>query len=137
MGGDFYLRYLSKRGRGDFSEYELLDDLLKSSSYSRGDSNIRKQVVLSDAVLGQVRLMVEQSGITGEDDSAWPPPEAGRASDELEIKIDNIHLSFSCDADGAGRRDELAGQAAFHGLIRAIETLFSNLILLHHRVRAI
>ncbi|CAM9694318.1 unnamed protein product [Heterosigma akashiwo] len=78
------------------------DGLLRyanNSSY-KGDKMIRKEVTISPAVIEEVKRIIEDSEITREDDNNWPEPDrVGRQ--ELEVKIGNEHISFTCAKIGS------------------------------------
>lgn len=55
---------------------------------------INKIVKLSPLVIEEFKRIISESEITREDDNNWPEPDkVGRQ--ELEIKIDNQHISFT------------------------------------------
>ncbi len=51
-------------------------------------------VVLSSDVIEEIKRIIRDSEVVKEDDFNWPPPDrVGRQ--ELEIKMDNEHISFT------------------------------------------
>ncbi len=98
-GDDFYVRYyVGHEGTfgHEFLEFELRPDGLlryaNNSEYKK-DSLIRKEVSVSDAVMGEIKRIVDTSHIIQEDDKTWPEPnEDGRQ--ELEIVLNGQHISF-------------------------------------------
>lgn len=57
---------------------------------------IRKEVHLSPAVVEETRRIIQTSDITTIDDSNWTEPQKGQARQELEIKMGNLHIAFTC-----------------------------------------
>lgn len=75
---------------------------------------IRKEVVLSPAVMEQLETIVRASNILQVDDSAWKEP-SEHAKQELECKIDQHHIAFMTGDDTHGKRLE-QGKDIFHQL---------------------
>lgn len=51
-------------------------------------------MTLGPAVIEEIKRIIRESEITKEDDKHWPPPDrVGRQ--ELEIKVDREHISFT------------------------------------------
>ena len=58
------------------------------------------KVVLGPAVIEEIKRIIKESEITKEDDRNWPlPDKIGRQ--ELEIKIDKEHISFTSSKIGS------------------------------------
>jgi protein mago nashi len=123
---EFYLRYyVGHRGKfgHEYVELEVLPDgELRYSNGSRykSDQDIRKRAVLSPAVIGELRRMVEESGVLGVDDEQWPMPDAN-GKQELEVVSGDTHISFvtakiNSAAEVAASQDP-AGLRTFHTLV--------------------
>jgi protein mago nashi len=55
---------------------------------------IKYAVILSSAVIAEMKRIIEDSEVMKEDDHNWPEPDKiGRQ--ELEIKIGNNHVAFT------------------------------------------
>lgn len=94
----FYLRYYSGHlGFGhEFLEFDFKSNGIiryANNSNYRSDSLIRKEMCVSPLMIEELKRMVEESQIMKEDDSKWPPKNKdGRQ--ELEIRMNNEHISF-------------------------------------------
>eukprot|EP00981_Chlorochromonas_danica_P000121 scaffold37_cov172-Ochromonas_danica.AAC.10 len=96
----FYLRYyVGHKGKfgHEFMEFEITPDgklrYANNSNY-KNDFMIRKEVTLSKLVIEEIKRIVRESEVTREDDHNWPVADRyGRQ--ELEIKIDREHISFT------------------------------------------
>lgn len=51
-------------------------------------------VTLSPSVIEEMKRIIRESEVTKEDDQNWPAPDRV-GKQELEIKIDNDHISFT------------------------------------------
>ena len=56
------------------------------------------KVTLAPAVIEEIKRIIRESEVTKEDDKNWPPPDRVRKQ-ELEIKLDNEHISFNVSVD--------------------------------------
>jgi len=96
---EFYLRYyVGHHGAfgHEFLEFELRPNGLlryaNNSSY-KGDRLILKEVTVSPSVMNEIRRIVAESEIMGEDDSNWPEAtEDGRQ--DIEIILGGSRISF-------------------------------------------
>jgi len=101
---------------------------------------IRKEVFVSEAVVNELRRIVEDSEIMKEDDSAWPVPDrVGRQ--ELEIVNGDEHISFTTSKIGSlvdvnGSRDP-EGLRCFYYLVQDLKCLVFSLIGLHFKIKPI
>lgn len=123
----FYCRYyVGHKGKfgHEFMEFEITaDGKLRYSNNSnyKNDFMIRKevfsnrfeyycipnitfhvliQVILSQSVIEEIKRIILESEIIKEDDRNWPPPDKiGRQ--ELEIKLDKDHISFTSSKIGS------------------------------------
>lgn len=146
MGEEFYLRYYvghSGKFGHEFLEFELYADgklrYANNSNY-KNDSMIRKEVYLNPSVIEEFRRIVIESEVTKEDDRKWPRPDAvGRQ--ELEIKLGQDHISFTCaklgslhDVNSTGDPD---GMKVFYYLVQDLRCLVFSLMSLHFKIKPI
>ncbi len=93
MGDPFYCRYYV----GHKGKFEITPDCklrYANNSNYKNDFMIRKEVNLGPFVIEEIKRIIRDSEITKEDDHNWPAPDKiGRQ--ELEIKLDREHISFS------------------------------------------
>jgi protein mago nashi len=123
MSNDFYLRYyVGHKGKfgHEFLEFEFRPDgklrylhLIVESDLSlsllaryannsnyKNDTMIRKEAYSHQAVMDELRRIIEDSEIMAEDDALWPQPDrVGRQ--ELEIVIGDEHISFTTSKIGS------------------------------------
>merc|ERR1711953_1177171 len=103
---DFYLRYyVGHKGKfgHEFLEFEFRPDgklrYANNSNY-KNDTMIRKEAYSHQAVMDELRRIIEDSEIMAEDDELWPQPDrVGRQ--ELEIVIGDEHISFTTSKIGS------------------------------------
>ena len=86
--------------RRSLAQFEVLPSgVLKyanNSAYkSKGQDVIRKLVTVSPAVVAELKRIIVESEVTKEDDNNWPEPDVV-GEQNLEIKIGNEHISFTC-----------------------------------------
>lgn len=143
---EFYVRYyVGHKGKfgHEFMEFELSPSgklrYANNSNY-KSDTMIRREVFVSPAVVDEVKRIIEESEITKEDDRNWREPDkVGRQ--ELEIKIGNEHIAFTCaeinsmldvqeSADPEGLRK-------FYYLTMDLKCLMFSLITTHFKVKPI
>mmetsp|Transcript_8226 Transcript_8226/g.10122 ORF Transcript_8226/g.10122 Transcript_8226/m.10122 type:complete len:154 (+) Transcript_8226:97-558(+) len=143
---EFYVRYyVGHKGKfgHEFMEFELSPSgklrYANNSNY-KSDTMIRREVFVSPAVVDEVKRIIEQSEITKEDDRSWKEPDkVGRQ--ELEIKIGNEHIAFTCaeinnlldvqeSADPEGLRK-------FYYLTMDLKCLMFSLITTHFKAKPI
>lgn len=112
-----------------------------NNSKYKNDRMIRKEAHLSPAVVDQTRRIIEESGITKVDDSAWPEPDDRCRRQELEIKIGNEHIAFACAEIGSlldvQNSADPEGLRNFYYLTQDLKTLIFSLVSLHFRIRPI
>jgi protein mago nashi len=102
----FYLRYyVGHKGKfgHEFMEVELREGgelrYANNSQYKK-DVMIRKEGRVHRAVVEEVKRILRASDILKADDSVWPEPDrVGRQ--ELEVVLDNEHISFTCSKLGS------------------------------------
>lgn len=103
---EFYLRYyVGHKGKfgHEFLEFEFRPDgklrYANNSNY-KNDTMIRKEVYVHESVMEELRRIIDDSEIMSEDDALWPPPDrVGRQ--ELEIVINDEHISFTTSKTGS------------------------------------
>eukprot|EP00298_Acanthocystis_sp_HF-20_P021166 c27343_g1_i1.p1 GENE.c27343_g1_i1~~c27343_g1_i1.p1 ORF type:complete len:147 (+),score=33.36 c27343_g1_i1:57-497(+) len=146
MEDDFYVRYyVGHHGRfgHEFLEFEFRPDgLLRYANNSnyKNETMIRKQVYCSEALLKQVKKIIEDSEILKEDDNLWPPPtRVGRQ--ELEIVCGNEHVSFTTSKIGSildvQESKDPEGLRTFYYLVQDLKCLVFSAVSLHFRIKPI
>jgi protein mago nashi len=119
-GEEFYLRYFVE-GASQFAGREAMKievtvdresggGRLRYSNESRykGADVIRKEVRLSPLVVKELKRIIKESEIMAENDSEWPQPSRENGTQELEIKLDAEHISFTVSVNtdvGRWQRD--------------------------------
>eukprot|EP00979_Chaetoceros_neogracilis_P006252 scaffold1262_cov206-Chaetoceros_neogracile.AAC.6 len=102
---EFYLRFYAGNAN-DQMEFILTPSgrlQYANNSVYRHDTMIHKEVCVSPAVVDEFKRIVQTSGIKSVDDSKWPICESSKQirRQELEIKIGNEHLAFTCEEIGS------------------------------------
>lgn len=144
---EFYVRYYYGH-KGDygheFTEFELSPSgrlRYANNSQYKHDSIIRKEVFVSPAVVEETRRIVMESGITKVDDSKWKEPDNKSGRQELEIKIGNEHLAFTCSEIASSvdvqKSEDSEGLTTFYYTTQDLKTLMLSLINLHYKVSPI
>eukprot|EP00640_Fibrocapsa_japonica_P007545 CAMPEP_0113936604 /NCGR_PEP_ID=MMETSP1339-20121228/3482_1 /TAXON_ID=94617 /ORGANISM="Fibrocapsa japonica" /LENGTH=148 /DNA_ID=CAMNT_0000939135 /DNA_START=70 /DNA_END=516 /DNA_ORIENTATION=- /assembly_acc=CAM_ASM_000762 len=145
-GEEFYCRYyVGHKGKygHEFMEFEFNPDgLLRYANNSnyKNDIMIRKEVNCSPAVIEELKRIIQESEITREDDNQWPEPDrVGRQ--ELEVKIGNEHISFTCAKIGSlldvQESSDPEGLRIFYYLVQDLKCLVFSLIGLHFKIKPI
>eukprot|EP00567_Pseudictyota_dubia_P013248 CAMPEP_0197441784 /NCGR_PEP_ID=MMETSP1175-20131217/7963_1 /TAXON_ID=1003142 /ORGANISM="Triceratium dubium, Strain CCMP147" /LENGTH=104 /DNA_ID=CAMNT_0042972115 /DNA_START=222 /DNA_END=536 /DNA_ORIENTATION=- len=102
---------------------------------------IRKELFLSPAVVEETRRVIEGSGITRVDDSNWKEPDRESRRQELEIKIGNEHIAFTCAEIGSlvdvQKSADPDGLRLFYYLTQDLKCLVFSLISLHFKIKPI
>ena len=145
---EFYLRYYvghkTKEFGHEFMEFELTPSgklrYANNSNY-KSDTMIRKEVYVSPAVVEEIRRIVDESQITSVDDSNWKEPDRACRRQELEIKIGNEHLAFTCAEIGSlldvQKSSDPEGLKLFYYLAQDLKCLVFSLISLHFKIKPI
>lgn len=144
---EFYVRYyVGHRGKfgHEFMEFELSPSgrlrYANNSNYKH-DTMIRKELFLSPAVVEETRRIIEGSGITRVDDSNWKEPDRESRRQELEIKIGNEHIAFTCAEIGSlvdvQKSADPDGLRLFYYLTQDLKCLVFSLISLHFKIKPI
>ncbi|CAM9263249.1 unnamed protein product [Hapterophycus canaliculatus] len=143
MADQFYCRYyVGHKGKfgHEFMEFEFSSNgklrYANNSNY-KNDTMIRKEVTVSQAVLDEVRRIIQEADIIAEDDHNWPEPDrVGRQ--ELEVKLGKEHISFTCSKIGSlldvQESNDPEGLRIFYYLIQDLKCLVFSLITLHFKV---
>ncbi|KAI9302452.1 Mago nashi protein, partial [Cunninghamella echinulata] len=140
---DFYIRYYSgHKGRygHEFLEFEFRHDGLcryANNSNYRNDSLIKKEMFVSQAVIEELKRIVEESQIMGQDDSKWPTKNVV-GSQELEVRVGNDHISFETSKLGSlaevQQTQDPDGLRTFYYLIQDLKAFVFSLINLNFKV---
>jgi protein mago nashi len=143
---DFYLRYyVGHKGKfgHEFLEFEFRPDgklrYANNSNY-KNDTLIRKEVYVNQAIIDELKRIVNESDIMKEDDAVWPPQDrTGRQ--ELEIVLGDEHISFTTAKIGSlidinNSRDP-DGLRCFYYLVQDLKCFVFSLISLHFKIQPI
>eukprot|EP01094_Clydonella_sp_ATCC50884_P011871 TRINITY_DN2171_c0_g1_i3.p1 TRINITY_DN2171_c0_g1~~TRINITY_DN2171_c0_g1_i3.p1 ORF type:complete len:152 (-),score=53.97 TRINITY_DN2171_c0_g1_i3:362-817(-) len=144
--GEFYVRfYVGHRGSfgHEFLQFEIHSDgLLKyaNNSHYKNEKMIKKECYVSDAVLLELRRIIEDSDILNEDDSQWPEPnKVGKQ--ELEVVTESDHISFMTAKIGSLLQVQDSkdpdGLRNFYYLIQDLKCFVFALISLHFKIKPI
>lgn len=146
MSADFYIRYyVGHKGKfgHEFLEFEFRPDgklrYANNSNY-KNDTMIRKEVYVHQCVMEELKRIIVDSEIMQEDDSLWPPPDRiGRQ--ELEIVINDEHISFTTSKTGSlvdvSQSKDPEGLRCFYYLVQDLKCLVFSLIGLHFKIKPI
>ena len=93
---------------------------------------IRREAVLSDAVVQQIKSIVRSSRITQIDDSSWRVSDEKASRQELECKIDRHHIAF-VTGDAASSAGDDEGKNKFRQLVHDLQALILTLIACHFK----
>lgn len=146
MSDDFYLRYyVGHRGKfgHEFLEFEFNKDgrlrYANNSNY-KNDEIITREVYVSQAVIQELKRIVEDSEILKEDDNNWPAPDrVGRQ--ELEVVLGGQHISFTATKLGSVLQVQNSkdpdGLRIFYYLVQDLKCLVFSLISAHFKIQPI
>lgn len=144
---EFYVRYyVGHKGRfgHEFMEFELSPSgklRYANNSHYKRDTLIRKEVFVSPAVVEEVKRIIKDSEITKVDDRNWKEPDRTGGRQELEIKIGNEHIAFTCAEVGSlldvQNSADPEGIKIFYYLTQDLKALIFSLITLHFKIRPI
>lgn len=92
------------------------------------------------AVMNEVKRVIEESEILKEDDGNWPEPDRiGRQ--ELEVVIGNEHISFATTKIGSllevQQSKDAEGLKVFYYLVQDLKCLVFSLVSLHFKIQPI
>ncbi|KCV71810.1 hypothetical protein H696_01228 [Fonticula alba] len=140
----FYVRYFmghNSRYGLEFMEFEVAGTsgrmrYVNQSKYRR-DKIIRKEAYLSKASIQALQQIVAESDIVEEDDKLWPRPN-NSGKQELEVVLDNKHISFSTSMITSMReiQDEkdFEGLQTYYYLIQELRSFMNAVISLHFKI---
>merc|ERR1712023_144800 len=146
MADEFYVRYyVGHKGKfgHEFLEFEFRPDgrlrYANNSNY-KNDTMIRKEVFVTQAVMDELRRIIEESELLSEDDSSWPEPDRiGRQ--ELEVVLGNEHISFATTKIGSllevQQSKDPEGLRVFYYLVQDLKCLVFSLVGLHFKIQPI
>jgi protein mago nashi len=110
---DFYLRFhvgqkkdhhnRPRHAAEEALEFELLPDgklrysnCTATTAHQNYHDSIEREFYVSQSIVEEIKRMVREAAIVNFDDSHWPPPFCnGGGIQEIEIKIDQHHVSFA------------------------------------------
>lgn len=139
---NLFILFLGKFGH-EFLEFEFRPDgklrYANNSNY-KNDTMIRKEVYVHQPVIDELKRIVSDSEIMHEDDALWPPPDRiGRQ--ELEIVIDDEHISFTTSKTGSlldvNTSKDPEGLRTFYYLVQDLKCFVFSLISLHFKIKPI
>jgi protein mago nashi len=140
---DFYVRYyVGHKGKfgHEFLEFEFRPDgklrYANNSNY-KNDTMIRKEVFVGQAVLNELKRIIEDSEILKEDDNNWPQPDrVGRQ--ELEIVMGPEHISFTTTKLGSllqvQQSQDPEGLRIFYYLVQDLKCFVFSLVSSHFKI---
>lgn len=140
---DFYVRYyVGHKGKfgHEFLEFEFRPDgklrYANNSNY-KNDTMIRKEVFVGQAVLEELKRIIEDSEIMKEDDNNWPMPDrVGRQ--ELEIVMGQEHISFTTTKLGSllqvQQSQDPEGLRIFYYLVQDLKCFVFSLVSSHFKI---
>ena len=141
---EFYLRYyVGHKGKfgHEFLEFEFKPNgrlRYANNSQYKADTLIRKEVYVNQIILDELKRIVIDSEILKEDDKNWPEPDKV-GKQELEILIDNKHISFKTSKFGSftdvKNSKDPKGIAVFHYLLQDIKCMVFSIINMHFRIK--
>jgi len=151
---DFYLRYYVGHKTRDcgheFMEMEIAPSGMENGKWKlryannsnyKSDTMIRKEVFISPTVVDEIIHIVEQSQIRGVDDSNWVEPDQNRRRQELEVKISNEHIAFTCVEIGSSldveRSSDPEGMRIFYFFTMDLKGFIFSLLEMHFKVKPI
>lgn len=137
------LRILSIPGH-EFMEFELTPSgklrYANNSNYKQ-DAMIRKEVCVSPGVVEELKRIILISEITTVDDREWEETKDMKSRQELEIKIGNEHIAFTCgeilSLVDVQKGADPKGMSIFYFLTQDLKCLVMSLMNLHFKVKPI
>lgn len=143
---EFYLRYyVGHKGKfgHEFLEFEFRPDgrmrYANNSNY-KNDTMIRKEAYVSQAVLAELKRIVDEAEVVREDDNQWPEPDRN-GRQEFEVITNGQHISFATGKIGSlldvQESKDPEGLRVFYYLIQDLKCMVFSLIGLHFRIKPI
>jgi len=144
--GDFFLRYyvghIGKYGH-EFLEFEFRANgemRYRNNSQYKNDTEIRKRAYVSQAVLSELKRIIEDSEIMKEDDNNWPMPDRV-GKQELEIRMNGEHICFNTTKLGSVLQVQSSkdpdGLRIFYYLVQDLKCFVFSLISAHFKIQPI
>jgi len=140
---DFYVRYyVGHKGRygHEFLEFEFRPDgrlRYANNSHYKNETMIRKEVVVSESVMKELRRIIEESEVMKEDDNLWPEPDRV-GKQELEIVLGEEHISFTTSKIGSlldvQKSQDPEGLRIFYYLVQDLKCLVFSMMSLHFKI---
>ncbi|KAL9646196.1 hypothetical protein ABK040_008069 [Willaertia magna] len=143
---EFFVRcYVGHEGRYGHEYLEIIfnsDGLLEytNDSMYKKDGEIKKQVIVNDIVLRELKKIVKESQIIHESDKYWPLPD-NIGKSELEIIMDGKRILFVTSkiqtlSEVAKSRDP-EGLKKFYFLLGDLKNFAISLINLHFKTKPV
>ena len=99
---------------------------------------IRKEVFVTEAVMGEMKRIIEESEIVKEEDKQWPQPSM-EGRQEFEVVLGDAHISFATGKIGSllevQESKDPEGLRAFYYLVQDLKCLVFSLMGLHFRIK--
>eukprot|EP00187_Rhodella_violacea_P000439 CAMPEP_0174886152 /NCGR_PEP_ID=MMETSP0167-20121228/1422_1 /TAXON_ID=38298 /ORGANISM="Rhodella maculata, Strain CCMP736" /LENGTH=149 /DNA_ID=CAMNT_0016122039 /DNA_START=15 /DNA_END=464 /DNA_ORIENTATION=+ len=144
---EFYLRYyVGHKGKfgHEFLEFEFRPNgkmrYANNSNYKR-DSMIRKEAFVTPLVIEEFKRIVQASEIMSLDDKDWPEPAKETGRQELEVVLNDEHISFTCAKIGSLVDVQSSldpdGLRTFYYLVQDLKCFAFSLINLHFKIKPI
>jgi len=146
MEDDFYVRYyVGHKGKfgHEFLEFEFRPGgklRYANNSHYKNETMIRKEVVVGESVMSELKRIIEDSEIMKEDDHLWPQPDR-IGKQELEIVLKDEHISFTTSKIGSlldvQQSQDPEGLRIFYYLVQDLKCFVFSLIALHFKINPI
>ena len=96
---------------------------------------------LSPACCAEFKRIVTDSGVVDCDDTTWPVPDDVRGRWELEVKSDNVHVSFNCckiaSLGEVSKERDKEGMIIFYNAVLELRCFCQSLLNSHFKKRPI
>eukprot|EP01128_Nolandella_sp_AFSM9_P002018 TRINITY_DN12410_c0_g1_i1.p1 TRINITY_DN12410_c0_g1~~TRINITY_DN12410_c0_g1_i1.p1 ORF type:complete len:175 (-),score=56.13 TRINITY_DN12410_c0_g1_i1:48-518(-) len=139
----YYLGHSSVVNGREFLEFEFRPNgklrYANNSNYKK-EVMIRKEVFVSKAVREQLKTIIRDSNIMKADDAEWPEPNRD-GSQEIEIVLDNEHISFTTSKIGSlievTESKDQVGMRDFYYLVQDLKVFVFSLMGLHFKIKPV
>jgi len=112
----------------------------RNNSQYKNDTEIRKRAYVSQAVLSELKRIIEDSEIMKEDDNNWPMPDRV-GKQELEIRMNGEHICFNTTKLGSVLQVQSSkdpdGLRIFYYLVQDLKCFVFSLISAHFKIQPI
>jgi len=143
---DFYCRYyIGHKGMfgHEFLEFEFRGNgklrYANNSKYKQ-EVMIRKEVFVSKALREELKKLLRDGDVMKADDAQWPEPDKD-GTQELEIVLDNEHISFTTNKIGSLMEVSSSKDADslrnFYYLVQDIKVFVFALVTLHFKIKPV